>query len=469
MTGKRKSVFSLFLSFAVSVFLCAGLALTANAADDYASGVDSDFPAQAAITKLFKMPASTPTPAANFQFVFSKVGMDEPLDTTRNATMPDLGPVAVSYSAGETPVGGVFTVGDTKTVAKESANFLAGKVGAGVWQNGEGIYKYTVSENSGAPTGITNIAGTINNGTTFSSAIYDLEIWVEEDGAGILYPKYVIAKVRPGNLDEYYDGGTPGSGKVPPTPGGVKEVAGDPTIEDDFSQMVFTNKYWDSTGGGTTDPSLRPLTITKKITGNGANLSDYFSFDVTVTKPSLLPAATTPVYAAYIVGADDVILTDVSANNVNTYPTTLDGIGNPYFSFTSGMPMTFKLTHNQKLVFVDLHTGAAVSVTEAADSDYTASYTRNFSNPSALSFKAPAVNTAWGFPRDPGDVGPHFIATGNGNTATFTNTRTGATPTGININDLPFVILIAVILLAIAGFAVFRYRRSRRHQHTTQS
>jgi hypothetical protein len=250
-----------------------------------------------------------------------------------------------------------------------------------------------------------------------------------------------------GFIDEYYDG-EPGGAKVDPTPGGQNSLQ-ETTIEDDYSQVIFTNRYWMSSGGGEENPAQAALTVTKGVAGNAAEKTRDFLFTVKVTQPEAITTGD-QTYLARIVDAGG---NDVTADNY----ATLNGDG--YIEFTSGSALAgIKLKHGQKLEFVDLHVGSAVAVEEQAAADYIPKYQRTFAGTGA--FSAPNKNTNWGFPRAQGDEGPHYTVTGaNANTVTFTNTRVGATPTGIGVDDLPYIVLAGLALACAAGFVTFKARR----------
>jgi hypothetical protein len=58
------------------------------------------------------------------------------------------------------------------------------------------------------------------------------------------------------------------------------------------------------------------------------------------------------------------------------------------------------------------------------------------------------------------DIGPLGIGEGkNSNYAKYTNTRATVTPTGVNVDDLPYVALIALVLVALGGYIVFAARK----------
>ena len=432
MTSKRKTLISRLTCILFVMVLCFA-PVTAFADPPYSSGTDYDNPATAAITKIFKMPADVDTPTATFSFAFTAVDFNE----QGTAGMKTIAPAALTF--GEVPdTGTIFVNGDVRSVVKEVSMFSG--LPSDPWANGEGIYRYQVEE-SVALSSITS-PGRVNEGTEFSVAKYDIEFWVERDSNG-LFVKYVQAKKVVGYIDEYYDG-YPGDDKVDPTEGGVNTLT-EVTIEDDFSQVIFTNKYWGSDGGGDPDPEDAAFAVNKVVTGNGAVLTDTFDFNVTVTQPSLITQAQT--YKAYVQELVSGTWTNVGS----------------LITFASGVQQTgITLTNGQRLAFIDLHVAAKVEVWEDASANYTPKYSRTFANGTAVTppVYTGSKNSDWGFPRDPGDAGPHIIPSGtNVNIATFTNMATDIPPSGISVDNLPFVLMIAIGFIALGGFIALKSRR----------
>lgn len=441
MTKKRNSFFKLLLCAAFAMAMVFSMALGALA---YSEGTDASNPAKASITKRLAMPVNTGTPEdALFTFTFTAVGKDGGTDAGGMPTIPS---VAADLTSGAW----VYTDpvnGDTVYAVNETPDFIAGIASP---FPGPGIYTYRVEETADS----INIADGTKEGATYSSAQYDIELWVDEDESGNLFVKFVNAKIVTGYIDEYYEG-TEGGEKVDPTPGGVNQ-AEEKTIEDDFSQLIFTNSYWKSSGGGTENPDQSALEIVKVITGNGAVLTDRFSFDVTVIQPSVIdPAAPAQTYQVCVLNADGQVITAPTH-----YTGTINSGG--FFTITSGVEFTVSLTNGERLAFVDLHVGSNVEVEEAANANYKAKYVRTFAG--TTEFTAPDKNTAWGFPRTAGtnpDAGPHYILDGAGaNVARFTNTRLGATPTGISVDNLPYIVLIGAAIAGLIGFVIIKSRKN---------
>ena len=446
MKTRNYTVLKLAGCIALAIVMLMIMALPAFADYDGRIGTDKDHQAEAAITKIFAMPKNTTTPASSFTFTFEKMGIDDVYKTSDPSivnSMPALDNVVISYVAGDTTK--TFEKDGVWQVVKESRNFVVKTDGSEyTWTRGEGIYKYLLKETQ---SGIT-IADATKEDKTYSDAWYNVDFWVAIDGDGELYVQYVgVTKVEK-HYDEYYKEGS--DDKVDPTPGYWYGETQYETIVK-FSQLIFTNKYWKTNGED------KSLNITKTVTGNAAEKDKYFEFEVTVTRPEM---AGTDACKAYVYDEAGKIVT-VAANNVSgTFGTDTKG---GYILFTSGTKATVKLMHGQRLGFVDLQVGSVVEVVEPAVAQYTASYERTFGKTGA--FTCTAENTAWGFPRDPGDVGPIYTADNtatapNSNTAAFTNHRTSTPGTGINLDNLPFIVLLVLAAAALVSYVVIKSRRN---------
>jgi hypothetical protein len=412
-------------------------------ANNYSTGTP-DNPAKYAITKVYQMPTGVDTPASEFLFLFGMYGFNDNYYTD----IPEVGSNYIYFVGGEEPVNSTFVVGDTKTVIKELTLDFPGNVPQNMWKiYGAGIYSYLAIEyiNTYQLTGAPN-EGTYSSNV--SKTRYRINIYVDEDENGVFYPKYINATTLDDFIDEAH-AGTPGGVKVDPTPGGAKKKPGI-TIDDDFSQIIFTNKYWTSHGGGEANPSKTALEITNKIAGSGANLGGYFYYDVKVTQPSLITSQTS-TYKAYVLDENGV---NVTAED-NYSDLGADSTNGAFIKFTSGEEIKgIGLKNGQRLAFVDLHVAAAVKVMVAANPDYITKYQRTFAG--TKEFTAGAEDAMWGFPRADDDEAPHIIAAGNNNKVTFTNHRTLPPPTGISTENLPFILLILLALMALAAYVAIK-------------
>ncbi|MCL2046012.1 MAG: hypothetical protein FWG88_06465 [Oscillospiraceae bacterium] len=469
MIRKRSRKFRLITSIALVMLMAFSTAIPAFAGGPpkHSVGTGPLDQAKSVITKRLKMPMGTTTPEASFKFIFSKVGIDAAVDPATIAKMPEIGPKYINFSPADdtnhanngngSGLGIFFNMGpkgepdgEEKWVVKESSDLaLDPKI---VWP-GTGVYKYTVREAQVNPDGYNSINlnnFTSNTGYETSPARYTVEFWIAKDEHGELYVQYVNAITIAGYIDEYYDG-DPGGTKVDPTPGGKRPKPYE-KLEDGFSQLIFTNKFWMS-DGKETDIVLE---LWKNTAGydpdpNWIN-TVAFEFKINFIKPSLVPG--TPVYRGYVVDAAGNIVKG-TLNHSGTDPIT------GYINFPAGSNVNVKLWNDQKLKFIDVHVGAIVQIEELLPTtDFIPEYVRTFAGTDT--FTGLASYATWGFPRNEPqpDIGPHRLPMGvDKNYVKYLNTRTNATPTGLDVDDLPYVTLIALGLAGFLGFAIIKGRR----------
>ena len=464
---KSKSVFKMLVSIAMVMMFSLSLALPAFPAD-YSEGTYGS-PAKAALTKIFQMAKGVDTPEATFKFDFEPISFN---GNTVKDDLPVIDDVKVEFAANENPDNGTFgnnPESDTKSVVKETANFVPAfmksftdKLKETGWESayGEGIYVYKVSENTEIGISLVdNKDEAVNEGVSYSQAEYTIEIWVAYDDLEKgYYVKYVSAKTIMSSLDDLYDEDLIfGNEKLDVTPGGPNDKTDEVSITDDFSEVVFTNKYWISYGGGEKEITKSALEIKKEVTGINPEYDKHFEFKIKVTQPSYIKD-TGVKYMAYVLDNEDVNQT--STDNLSGGTPEKDSSSRNYIEFTSGATTTVRLLAEQRLVFVDLHSGATVSVIEQASSGYLPKYTRTFTPgfPDTL-FEAKSANTTFGFPSQD-DKGPHFTEPGsNVNKITFINHRVDASPMGVSIDNLPFVIMIGLGLSALLIIVAAKSRR----------
>ena len=456
MTKKHRSIARLISCAVLAVTMTFAIALPALAAGSYAEGTSAANPATAAITKIFKIPVNTTTPEATFTFNITPVGVNGGSDTTDMPTLGANGSVTISFAQGQAAT---FIDNGTKYLVAQSADILGNLLKDGsAWTAGAGIYKYTVTENN---SGIVLSADPDDKEfEVYSGAEYQIEIWVDEDKDGILFPVYIVGYYKEGTSDEYYPG-TPGDGKLDPTPG--KEIPGTPAeIGEKLSQIVFTNRYWKTNGPIGPNPNKNALEITKQVTGNNPNFNAYFKFEATVFTPDAVGVAG-KTYDAYIIDKDGNYVSLSVDENPNTANGTSSAPAADYITFTSGTAKSFYLKHGERLVFFELEVGARVEVFETIAENARVKYSRTFST--AGDFLMPVGMTEpWGFPRNPGDEGPHYTKEGSGaNVVTFYNNMTGTPPTGISVDDLPFILLIGAAVAGLLVFVAIKARKSAKN------
>ncbi len=426
MKQKTLNFLRSFLSLALAIVLCLGTALPALAAGDPVIGSESN-PAKVGITKLLTMPDGTTIPTATFTFNVSKVSKNDETDSTALAAMPSIG---VSDGTGSNSV--TYTAMDpnsvnngVKSVYKETPDILSNIT----WPSA-GVYVYEISEQNGS------YLTTAEETMTYSPAKYNLSVYVKEKSSGSGYYVYAVsaAITTPDN------GAQNVGDKVDPTPGTGGKL----------SDLIFTNSYLKTSGGGDpTDLANQRVSISKLVVGDYAEKDRYFTYDLTVTQPTAV-TGNAATYKAYVLNSSNAIVT--SASHTSTAIQT-DSYGD-YFTVTSGTQTSVMLKHGEKLVFTDVHIGATYVANEQGAVGYTPSaiVTVNGGTPENLSGSlGSSLSTN---SRTIGDQGA--------NTAAFTNTyRSDVTPTGIIIDNLPFILLLTVAVGALVLFVVVKARKRR--------
>ena len=425
--SKKTNLFKLLACAAVILALCLGATMTAFAAEPdfpHAAGTPEN-PAEAGLTKILQMPIGTITPDVTFTFKFEKKALDGDQTDPAKAIMPAIGNKDIEFEAADDPAPN----GGVKYIPKETGDVLPQS-----WPRA-GVYEYTVTEvgsdkkypvidDNNTPTDPSD--DFIKENMTYSPAVYTMRVYVD-NGPNGPYAKYVTAQV----ITKDNNGQTQDA-KVDPTPG-------EENSEGDYSQMIFTNTYLKNNGGinPPTDPDKAVFALSKAVSGLSADQTKPFTFSVTVNSPAVGVAAGA-TYKAYI----------FTGTTINPTP----------IIFTSGtLKNDITLTHGQKLVFIDLPVGSSFDVTEAAASDYTASCALRFNGQTTdLTLNAAKQG-------DPLGTGSRFIGETE-NKADFTNAYKTVTPAGIGVDDLPYLVLIGVVLVALAAFGAVKLRK-RANQH----
>ena len=428
----------------VAIFLVITLILVASISPAVASGLnsdgalvaaDEDSPVAATITKHLQLPIGTTTPNISFQFQAEKISVDGRTTEADLDTMPALNAAALSVA---------FTAADTDptvppalimTISKETGNLFAG-----VTFPHAGVFVYEIREiaDSNAPAFPDE-----HSLLYYSQAVYTLTVYVANHSNGGTYVHAV------GTLITTDDLGEPGSGKVDPTPGGNGE-------DYFFSQMAFTNDYVKTEGP--TDPEKpdpvneSTLLVSKTVGGDFGDRSQFFTFDMTLTVPALVRDV--PAYYRAYVLEGDTVLTDLTAH---AEASVIGGTEDmPYLKIATDGTTTFELKHGQRLVFVDTPVGTSYIVEEAATTHYVPSVVITTGGTTEISMTA-AISEKL-------STETQFVGESD-NSAAFTNTRDSVTPTGLNLNDVPFIIMIILAAGALVTAAVIKVRKGKRHSH----
>ena len=412
MNKKRNISIKALFALALVVIMSLGSLTTVFAAPGPISGGTQLSPAQAVIGKELRMAEGTTTPAATFTFQFAAKQYNDDNTTATTAAMPAIADKSVTFASTDT---GNTSLG-LKTVTKDTASLFAGIT----WPRA-GIYTYTVTELSNSYT--TNAGETM----TYSTGSYDISVYVVNGN-----PNYIE-----------------GIGTYVVTPDHAGQTAGDKTDPQTSTvtgaprAMVFTNTFTKMNGGtDVTDPSDQTLAISKTVAGAYGDQTKYFSYGVTVTQSVL---STGNTYKGYVVEGGNVVTAAANGTIAGTDP-----VNGNYINFPSGTAVTVNLKHGQSLAFIDNEVGSSYVANEAAAASYTptASIIVNGGTPIALSSgEGTSLSTA------------SRLIGENANSAAFTNTYKNVTPTGIALNNLPFIMIIVLALGAFAAFIVVKSRK----------
>ncbi|BFK23647.1 hypothetical protein F300043A5_19420 [Massilimicrobiota timonensis] len=334
--------------------------------------------------------------------------------------------------------GTAAVTGDTgdKTISIEiSSNDSDHKVAknifgdGGLEYNAAGIYTYNVEETTqDAPE-----QDDPDYGLKCSDAKYELIVWVKNktDKSGVYVEKVQVTQIQTD------DGAVTGGGdnyKVDPNPGD--------TPDGSDSEFIFVNTY--TKKAGEEDPNYPDhylsTTISKDVIGNYADLTRDFEFDVYITLPDTY--------------TDDgqfdgmIFEGDKKVSEENKVDYILNGT-------TSNR---IKLSHNQELRIYDLPAGTTYYVEEIAASNYTPSVEVKEKDITTVN-----KNGNKNMNLDSKKDDQLNLIAEDGNSVAFTNTYDDASvePTGIFINNLPFVLMVVV---AGSGLALYVVSKRRSHQ-----
>lgn len=189
---------------------------------------------------------------------------------------------------------------------------------------------------------------------------------------------------------------------------GIKLVV--TVVNDDNGKLRIAAVHTESTGEAKSDKfpntyKAGELDVSKTVTGNLGDKNKYFEFTVTLTGEK------GKTYA------DSYAVTGGSADAKN--PTTI----------AVGVPTKFNLKHGDTITIANLPYGVTYTVTETAVDGYTTEKT--------------------------GDQGTISAAD---QAAEFTNDKVGSVDTGVVLNNMPYILVLAVLA---AGVAVFIIRKRR--------
>lgn len=385
---------------ALSVFR--GVPTFADDNDVATAKANGETSAKVAINKVLNIAEGITTPEATFTFTFTpKTGTSSngaPYETidSSNGQITDKN---VSYSGTD-----VLATGQTN-IKKET-----GDIFREVNYTHAGEYVYTVAEKQNVGWNVIQKNGSPIDFMTYDNRSYEMHVIVKNKTTGGTYISSVYFKQVSPSVN----------GKVKPSESGTT-----------YKYDLFTNIYRKNAGKITdpnepnpnkpnvskVDPNAKSLVIKKVVSGATADKSKDFTFKLTFTKAS-----------------------------TETSQSITGKIGETSKTFVYGQETTITLRHDQSLVFDTIPAGTRYKLVETGSQGYTASaaYKEN----GASKNQAGTVST--NFTQDSILVGE------KPNDNTITNSLPDVTPTGLLIDNLPFILMIG---LGLAGFVVLSKKR----------
>ena len=358
--------------------------------------------AKVSINKVLNIAEGITTPEATFTFTFTpKTGTSSngaPYETidSSNGQITDKN---VSYSGTD-----VLATGQTN-IKKET-----GDIFREVNYTHAGEYVYTVAEKQNVGWNVIQKNGSPIDFMTYDNRNYEMHVIVKNKTTGGTYISSVYFKQVSPSVN----------GKVKPSESGTT-----------YKYDLFTNIYRKNAGKITdpnepnpnkpnvskVDPNAKSLVIKKVVSGATADKSKDFTFKLTFTKAS-----------------------------TETSQSITGKIGETSKTFVYGQETTITLRHDQSLVIDTIPAGTRYKLVETGSQGYTASaaYKEN----GASKNQAGTVST--NFTQDSILIGE------KPNDNTITNSLPDVTPTGLLIDNLPFILMIG---LGLAGFVVLSKKR----------
>ena len=387
---------------ALSVFR--GVPTFADENSDATAISNTETDVQVSINKVLNIAEGITTPYAHFTFTFKpKTGNSNngvPYETV-NATNGQIADKTVDYSGKDVLVNG------EKSIKKNTGNIFAN-----VTYTHAGEYVYTVAEKQNEGWRAMQKDGVAIDSMTFDNRSYEMHVIVKNkviSGSGV-YISSVYFKQDT----------TEATAKVKPSEKGIM-----------FKYDLFTNIYRKNAGKitdpnnsypndphlGHYDPNAKSLVIKKVVSGATADKSKDFTFKLTFTKAS----------------------TEENKSIVGQ-------IGNQSKTFEYGKETIITLHHDQSLVFDTIPAGTRYKLVETGSQGYTAS---------AAYWENGVSKTQTG--RISADFTQNSVLVGEKvNKNTITNSVQDVTPTGLLIDNLPFILMIG---LGLAGFVVLSKKR----------
>lgn len=274
-----------------------------------------------------------------------------------------------------------------------------------------GKYEYTVTETQTADP---IVANSEHEKMIMSQAEYTMDVYVTDGATGTEISNIVVNKVKD-------DAGQTATGKV--------DIG-----NTDTNRFNFTNTYVQEAGTGTDPTNPDPiynqfgsLNVSKKIVnanGTATTPDDEFAFTATFAFPK---------------GTDANTLGGIKANGGDV-------------TLAEGGTYTFHLKANKNMKFTGVPVGTTITIKESAAKNYKGSAEITINGTKLTSVAETSYNTELTAVRSQ-KLGQKQ------NIVDVTNTYNDVPVTGIIMNTLPYVLMIALCGVALIAFVGFKRRR----------
>ena len=276
-----------------------------------------------------------------------------------------------------------------------------------------GKYEYTVTETQTVDPAVANDE---HKKMIMSLAEYTMDVYVTDGATGTEISNIVVNKVKD-------DAGQTDTGKV--------DIG-----NTDTNKFNFTNTYVQEAGTGTkpTDPDPTynengSLKVSKAVVNaNGTTTTPDAEFEFTAT-------------FAFPTGTNASTLGGIKAANGDTVTSV------------EGGTYTFKLKANENMKFTGVPVGTTITVKESAAKNYKGSAEITINGTKLTPVAATSYNTELTAVNNNEKLGQKQ------NTVAVTNTYNDVPVTGIIMNTLPYVLMIALCGVALIAFVGFKRRR----------
>ena len=397
---KKLVTASIAVVTALSVFR--GVPTFADDNDVATAKANGETSAKVAINKVLNIAEGITTPEATFTFTF----------TPKTGTSSNGAPYeTISDSNGKIAAKNVvYSKSDLLQPNQTSIKKDTGNIFESVTYTHAGEYVYTVAETQNVGWAQILKNSVPIDSMTYDNRSYEMHVIVKNKQSSGVYISSVYFKLV----------STSSTAKVKPSEKGEL-----------YKYDLFVNTYRKNAGKITNpneptpnkpkpenfNPGAKSLVIKKLVEGDSADKTKDFTFKLTFTKAS----------------TDD-------------QGTFVGQVGSTSYTFENGKEKTITLHHNQSLVFDNLPAGTRYKLVESGSQGYkaTASYNengviRNQTGTASADFTQTSI-----------------LVGEKTNDNTITNSLPNVTPTGLLIDNLPFILMIG---LGLAGFVVLSKKR----------